>query len=101
MQRLDGAAGDDGARTSMPAADRPVAFDDALLAFSIDASVLQRQGDELRFTHQLLQESLAADALLQAAPTGSRPAHDFWPRAVVATQRLRSGGRDRCRGLRR
>ena len=80
MQRLDGAAGDDGARTSMPAGDRPAEFDDALLAFSIDASVLQRQGDELRFTHQLLQESLAADALLQAARDDSRPAHDFWPR---------------------
>ena len=52
MQRLDGADGDDGARTSMPAAGRPVAFDDALLAFSIDASVLQGQGDELRLMHQ-------------------------------------------------
>ena len=81
MQRLDGAAGDDGARTSMPVGDRPAAIDDELLALSIDASVLQRQGDELRFTHQLLQESLAADALLQAARTASRPAHDFWPRA--------------------
>ncbi|MBL8351155.1 MAG: SUMF1/EgtB/PvdO family nonheme iron enzyme [Burkholderiaceae bacterium] len=81
MQRLDGAAGDDGARTSMPAGDLPAGFDDAMLAFSIDASVLQRQGSELRFTHQLLQESLAADVLLDAAHSGSRPVHDFWPRA--------------------
>jgi hypothetical protein len=79
LQRLDGASGDDGARTSMPLRERPAEIDDALLAFSVDASVLQCQGDALRFTHQLLQESLAADALLGAARSGARPVQDFWP----------------------
>lgn len=79
LQRVDGTASDDGARTALARADWPAALNDELLAFSIDASVLQRVGDELRFTHQLLQESLAADALLSAARSHSRPARDFWP----------------------
>jgi hypothetical protein len=49
------------------------------MAFSIDTSVLQRAGDAVRFTHQLLQESLAADVLLDASRTRWRPASDFWP----------------------
>ncbi|MBK6714514.1 MAG: SUMF1/EgtB/PvdO family nonheme iron enzyme [Burkholderiales bacterium] len=78
LQRADGTAGDDGARTALARADWPAALSEDLLAFSIDASVLQRVGDELRFTHQLLQESLAADVLLSAARSHSRPARDFW-----------------------
>lgn len=79
LQRADGSAGDDGARTALARADWPAALSEELLAFSIDASVLQRVGDELRFTHQLLQESLAADVLLDAARSHNRPARDFWP----------------------
>lgn len=79
LQRADGRAGDDGARTALARADWPAALTDDLLAFSIDASVLQRVGDELRFVHQLLQESLAADVLLSASRDGHRPARDFWP----------------------
>ncbi|HMX12084.1 MAG TPA: hypothetical protein PKE61_14345, partial [Burkholderiaceae bacterium] len=79
LQRVDGTARDDGARTALARTDWPVGLTDDLLAFSIDASVLQRVGDELRFTHQLLQESLAADVLLSAARSHSRPARDFWP----------------------
>jgi hypothetical protein len=79
LQRADGVAGDDGARTSLPMRDLPPAFTPELQAFSIDASVLQRAGDAVRFTHQLLQESLAADVLLDASGTGWRPASDFWP----------------------
>lgn len=79
LQRADGTDSDDGARTALARADWPLALTDELLAFSIDASVLQRVGDELRFTHQLLQESLAADVLLGAACSCQRPASDFWP----------------------
>lgn len=79
LQRADGTAGDDGARTALARTDWPVGLTDDLLAFSIDASVLQRVDGELRFTHQLLQESLAADVLLSAARSHSRPARDFWP----------------------
>jgi hypothetical protein len=79
LQRADGSDSDGGARTALARAYWPAALTDELLAFSIDASVLQRVGDELRFTHQLLQESLAADLLLSAARSGDRPASDFWP----------------------
>jgi hypothetical protein len=42
--------------------------------------VLQRSGpEELRFTHQLLQESLASQVLLEAAGGGSPLATTFWP----------------------
>lgn len=79
LQRVDGAAGDDGARTALSEAEWPEALTEELLAFSIDASVLQRVGGDVRFTHQLLQESLAADVLLDASRSGRRPASDFWP----------------------
>jgi Sulfatase-modifying factor enzyme 1/NACHT domain len=79
LQRVDGATGDDGARTALSQAEWPEALTEELLAFSIDASVLQRVGGDVRFTHQLLQESLAADVLLDASRSGRRPASDFWP----------------------
>ncbi len=79
LQRVDGREGDDGARTALARTDWPVALDEAMLVFSIDASVLQVVDGELRFTHQLLQESLAADVLLDASRSGRRPASDFWP----------------------
>ncbi|NRF72222.1 SUMF1/EgtB/PvdO family nonheme iron enzyme [Aquincola sp. S2] len=69
---------DEGAGTSLPRGRWPASMTSAMLAFSIDASVLQRSGDELRFTHQLLQEALAARALRRACETGDRPATDFW-----------------------
>jgi hypothetical protein len=51
-----------------------------LVTFAIDASVLQRSGpEELRFTHQLLQESLASQVLLEAAGGGTPLATAFWP----------------------
>ncbi|MEX8517766.1 MAG: formylglycine-generating enzyme family protein [Leptothrix sp. (in: b-proteobacteria)] len=79
LQRVDGQAGDDGVRTALARADWPASLTDEMLAFSIDASVLQRVDDEVRFTHQLLQESLAADVLLQSSCTDSRSASAFWP----------------------
>jgi hypothetical protein len=80
LQRADGVDSDAGARTALDRSDWPAGLSEDLVAFSIDASVLQRLGgDTLRFTHQLLQEALAADVLLQAAATQARPASDFWP----------------------
>ena len=79
LQRVDGREGDDGARTALARADWPAALDEAMLVFSIDASLLQAVDGELRFAHQLLQESLAADVLLDASRSGRRPASDFWP----------------------
>ncbi|MEX8499890.1 SUMF1/EgtB/PvdO family nonheme iron enzyme [Leptothrix ochracea] len=78
LQRADGVAGDDGARTTLARADWPAKLNDELLAFARDASVLALVGEELRFTHQLLQESLAADVLLHASRSGQRSASDFW-----------------------
>jgi hypothetical protein len=82
LQRADGRpGGGDSTQTALALADCPSSLSATLIDFSIDASVLQRVGDSLRFTHQLLQESLAADVLLDAAKTGSRPASDFWPQS--------------------
>ncbi|MCB1909753.1 MAG: SUMF1/EgtB/PvdO family nonheme iron enzyme [Rhodocyclaceae bacterium] len=77
LQRLAGVAEQDGAQTALPRAD--VALDDALLDFSRDASVLEHSGDDLRFTHQLLQEYLASHVLIEASRGGRRVAADFWP----------------------
>lgn len=63
--------------TSLPRAHWPASIR-SLIDFSIDASVLQLAGDDLRFSHQLLQEALAGRALLQAAQNGL-PASGFWP----------------------
>lgn len=81
LQRVDGEEGDDGARTTLDRSGWPADLqaDPTLIDFAIDASVLQRRGDELRFTHQLLQESLASRVLLDASRTGARSASDFWP----------------------
>ena len=71
------AEGAGAAATSLPRAHWPDSTA-THLSFSIDASVLQLVGDDLRFTHQLLQEALAARALL-AAMQGGSPASGFWP----------------------
>jgi hypothetical protein len=80
LQHLQpGAETDAGAATSLPRARWPAPMTFAMLAFSIDASVVQLVGDDLRFTHQLLQEALASRVLLEAAEGDSRSAADFWP----------------------
>lgn len=65
------------AATSLPRAHWPAGIA-AVLDFSRDASVLQLAGDDLRFTHQLLQEALASRAL-RLACDGGLPASHFWP----------------------
>lgn len=74
---VDGEAGAGGAATSLPRSHWPAGMADAL-DFSRDASVLQLAGDDLRFSHQLLQEALASRALLQACEAG-QDAATFWP----------------------
>ena len=65
------------ATTSLPRGNWPAGTAE-LLDFSRDASVLQLAGEDLRFTHQLLQEALASRALRQACADGV-PARVFWP----------------------
>jgi len=80
LQRLSPVDGDEGAgaRTTLTQAEWPAGIDKTLIDFSRDASVLELRGNELRFTHQLLQEYLASRLLLDASQ-GRRPAADFWP----------------------
>lgn len=70
--------GDSGVRTALPRAEWPAVIDYNLIDFSRDANVLELWGDELRFTHQLLQEYLVSRLLVDASQ-GPRPAADFWP----------------------
>ena len=65
--------------TSLAQSAWPASLTPELLNFSIDASVLQRVGNDVRFTHQLLQEALASHVLLEASASATRAAHDFWP----------------------
>jgi hypothetical protein len=67
----------DVAATSLPRALWPAGVEQ-VLAFSIDASVLQLIGDDLRFTHQMLQEALAGRALQRMLAEGT-PATGLWP----------------------
>lgn len=78
MQRAN--SSDDGAQTSLPRDQCPVELTQALLDFSIDASVLQVKDHDIRFSHQLLQEYLASRVLLDASRNASQSAHAFWPR---------------------
>ncbi len=67
------------AGTSLPRSRCPASLNDTLLRFSIDASVLQVAGSDIRFTHQLLQESLASRVLVEACQRTDKPATPFWP----------------------
>jgi hypothetical protein len=102
MQRAN--SSDDGAQTSLPRDQSPMELTQALLDFSIDASVLQVKDHDIRFTHQLLQEYLASRLLLDASRTISQSARAFWPQAnwwersgweVVAEIAAESCGDDR------
>ncbi|MGB7990852.1 MAG: formylglycine-generating enzyme family protein, partial [Candidatus Methylophosphatis roskildensis] len=82
LQRAGGAQEADGARTALSQADWPQSLNPAIIDFSVDASVLQVKGNDIRFTHQLLQEYLASRLLLAASRSAARPAADFWPAAT-------------------
>ncbi len=83
LQSARGAADDAdaaaGAGASLPRDRWPAALTPRVVEFSIDASVLQLAGDDLRFTHQLLQEALASRLFLQASRSASTPASRYWP----------------------
>ncbi len=71
-----------GAGTSLHRAAWPASLTPTLLRFSEHANVLQLAGDDVRFTHQLLQESLASRVLLRACtdqPSAARGVEHFWP----------------------
>ena len=62
---------------------RHLGDDDALLDLAVSASLLSREGEEVRFYHQLIQESFAAVRLLQVG-LGQRIAPlRFSPRSFV------------------
>ena len=82
LQRAGGAYEADGARTALSEDDWPKSLSPAIIDFSVDASVLQVKGNDIRFTHQLLQEYLASRLLLAASRSAARPAADFWPAAT-------------------
>ena len=82
LQREGGAQEADGVRTALSQDDWPKSLSRAIIDFSVDASVLQLKGNDIRFTHQLLQEYLASRLLLAASRSAARPAADFWPTAT-------------------
>ncbi len=79
MQFAGGAQSDAGAQTVLPRPDWPALLTKELLNFSRDASVLQLTGDDLRFTHQLLQEYLAGRVLVTASQADPLSAGRYWP----------------------
>ena len=81
-QPHDADAAGSGAATALARDRWPPALNDALVAFSIDASVLQQPGAQLRFTHQLLQEALAARVLVAASGQTAYSATHFWPQVT-------------------
>ncbi len=72
----------DGAQTTLSRSQCPASLTDDLIKFSIDASVLQQNGSDIRFTHQLLQEYLASRLLLDSSHSNDKTANDFWPQAT-------------------
>ncbi len=80
MQFASGARCDAGAQTVLRLAAWPTTLTPPLLDFSRDASVLQLTGDDLRFTHQLLQEYLASRVLLVASQADPASASRYWPK---------------------
>ncbi|WP_394807334.1 SUMF1/EgtB/PvdO family nonheme iron enzyme [Nitrosomonas sp.] len=70
------------AQTTLSRSQCPDSLTQDLLDFSIDASVLQASGGDIRFTHQLLQEYLASRLLLDSSHSSDKTANDFWPQAT-------------------
>jgi len=68
------------AQTRLPRHQAPASLTDEVLEFAIGVQVLREAHGQLSFTHQLLQETLASQALLEAAQAGQPPASHFWPR---------------------
>ena len=82
MQRKSRVHDYDGAQTALPRTECPSTLSREIIDFSVDPSVLQVKGDDLRFTHQLLQEYLASRVLLHASYAVTGSARAFWPNAA-------------------
>ncbi|MBQ0957437.1 SUMF1/EgtB/PvdO family nonheme iron enzyme [Ideonella sp. 4Y11] len=67
------------ARTHLVRLDRPSSLSDEALEFAIGVQVLKQVGEQIAFTHQLLQEALSATALADLALAGHLPASALWP----------------------
>jgi hypothetical protein len=81
LQRKSSTADSDGPQTALPRAECPSTVSPEIIDYAVDASVLQVKGEDLRFTHQLLQEYLASRVLLEASRSETGTAGNFWPSA--------------------
>ena len=79
LQQATGSSEEDGAQTALQRDQWPLSLDAGLLDFSLDASVLELLGEDLRFTHQLLQEYLASQVLVTASRQDESLAGRYWP----------------------
>ena len=81
LQGLAGNVADasDGAQTRMPSDKVPISLTPHVLEFSIGIQVLKEHDGQVYFSHQLLQEALAAQALLAVFATHGSTAQRFWP----------------------
>ncbi len=79
LQQTTGTSEENGAQTALQRDQWPLSLDAGLLDFSLDASVLELLGDDLRFTHQLLQEYLASQVLVSASRKDETLADHYWP----------------------
>ena len=79
LQQTTGSTVEDGAQTTLPRDQWPVSLDVELLDFSQDASVLELLEEDLRFTHQLMQEYLASQVLVAASRQDGGLANRYWP----------------------
>ncbi len=79
MQRAGGMDQLGNVQTSLPVSELPDTLTPQQLDFACDANLLSREGRQVRFPHQLLQEYFAAVKLKQAIATGQLQSNELWP----------------------
>ena len=79
MQRAGGIDQLGNVQTSLPLSELPDSITQQQLNFAYDASLINREGKQLRFPHQLLQEYFAAIKLKKAIATGQLHSNELWP----------------------
>ena len=79
MQRAGGIDQLGNVQTSLPLSELPGAITRQQLDFAYDANLLSREGQQVRFPHQLLQEYFAAVKLKQAIAEGQLQSSELWP----------------------
>ena len=82
MQRAGGIDQLGNVQTSLPLSELPGAITRQQLDFAYDANLLSREGQQVRFPHQLLQEYFAAVKLKQAIAEGQLHSSELWPETV-------------------